>query len=95
MGQLFRKYKPLLKHLIIIIFTYIYQYFHQNTINESFLTLVVVKIFIPKVKMAVLRIFCIFGEKYVPQSRVEMIYGKIPLETASVLCGAPLSECLL
>ena len=32
-------------------------HFHQNTISESFLTVVTVKIFIPNVKIAVLRMF--------------------------------------
>ena len=51
--QFFSEYKPLLSHLIFINFTNIYLDFHQNTISESSLTLVTVKIFIPKVKIAV------------------------------------------
>ena len=51
--QFFSEYKPLVSHLIFINFTNIYLDFHQNTISESSLTLVTVKIFIPKVKIAV------------------------------------------
>ena len=55
--QFFSEYKPLLSHLIFINFTNIYHDFHQNTIPDSCLTTVAVKIFIPKVEIAVFRIF--------------------------------------
>ena len=52
---------------------------------------------IPKVKIAVLKNLLIFGEKYLPQSvrlleggGVETLFGRIPFEHASSLCGASL-----
>ena len=53
---------------------------------------------IPKVKIAVLKNLLIFGEKYLPQSvrlleggGVESLFGRIPFEHASSLCGASLT----
>ena len=53
---------------------------------------------IPKVKIAVLKNLLIFGEKYLPQSGrllegggVETLFGRIPFEHASSLCGASLT----
>ena len=54
---------------------------------------------IPKVEIAVLKNLLIFGEKYLPQSvrlleggGVETLFGRIPFEHASSLCGASLSQ---
>ena len=47
------EYKLMLRHLIFIIFIHIYQYFYQNTIKESFLTILIVTISIPKFKITV------------------------------------------
>ena len=58
---------------------------------------VIVKISIPKVKIAVLKNLPIFGEKYLPQSvrllegrGVEMLFGSMPFEHALSLHGASL-----
>merc|ERR1719285_1324188 len=80
-------------------FTIIYHDFHQNTIKESCLTTAIVKISIPKVKIAVLKNLLIFGEKYLPQSvrllegwGVETLSGRIPFEHGVSLTGASLKS---
>ena len=64
------------------------------------MTIVIVKMSIPKVKIAVLKNLLIFGEKYRPQSvrlleggGVETQFGRIPFEHALSLCGPSLSQC--
>ena len=61
------------------------------------MTTVIVKISIPKVKIAVLKNLLIFGEKYLPQSvrlleggGVETLSGRMPFEHAFFLHGASL-----
>ena len=61
------------------------------------MTIVIVKMSIPKVKIAVLKNLLIFGEKYLPQSvrlleggGVESLFGRIPFEHAVSLYGASL-----
>ena len=63
------------------------------------MTIVIVKISIPKVKIAVLKNLLIFGEKYLPQSvrlleggGVETLFGRIPFEHGLSLPGASLKE---
>ena len=63
------------------------------------MTTVIVKISIPKVKIAVLKNLPIFGEKYLPQSVrllkggwVEMLFGRMPFEHAVSLHGASLND---
>ena len=53
--QLFSEYQPLLRHLICIIYHHYHHDFHQNTIYESCLTIVIVSMSFPKVKNAVLK----------------------------------------
>ena len=58
--------------------------------------MVIVKISIPKVKVAVLKNLLIFGEKYLSQSvrllegglGVERLFGQIPFECAVSLLGS-------
>ena len=66
--------------------------------SESWLTIVIISISIPKVKNAVLKNLLIFGEKYLPQSvrllegrGVEMLFGRMPVDYAISLCGASLT----
>ena len=47
---------------------------HQNTILESFFTIVTVKIFITRVKIAVLQIFSFSAKKYVPQRGCYLLF---------------------
>jgi len=61
------------------------------------LTIVFVKISIPKVKIGVLKNLLIFGEKDLPQSvrllegrGIETLFGRMPFEHAVSLCGASL-----
>ena len=62
------------------------------------MTIVVVKMSIPKVKIAVLKNLLIFGEKYLPQSvrllegGVETLFGRMPFEHALSLHGASLKS---
>ena len=62
------------------------------------MTIVIVKMSIPKVKIAVLKNLLIFGEKYLPQSvrlleggGVETLSGRMPFEHAFFLRGASLT----
>ena len=57
------------------------------------MTTVIVKISIPKVKIAVLKNLLIFGEKYLPQGirGVETLFGQIPFEHAVSLPVASLN----
>ena len=65
------------------------------------MTIVIVKISIPKVEIAVLKNWRIFGEKYLPQSvrllegGIEMLFGRIPYEHAVSLQGASLTHPIL
>ena len=63
------------------------------------MTIVIVKISIPEVKIAVLKNLLIFGEKYLPQSvrlleggGVETLFGRIPFEHRFFLHGSSLSD---
>ena len=63
------------------------------------MTIVIVKISIPEVKIAVVKNLLIFGEKYLPQSvrllegrGVETLFGSMPFEHAVFLHGPSLSD---
>ena len=64
--------------------TNIYYDFHQNTLLESHLTIVIVNISIPKVKVAVLKNLVKQYCRLLEGGRVETLFGKILVKIASV-----------
>ena len=71
-------------------------HYHRHLMHHAFLlfkisSLIYIEIYIPKVGIAVLKFFLIFGIKYLPQGArltglwVKTLFGKIPFEQAHLL----------